>query len=198
MAQQSRYPSFHVLNEADSWDEHTQTIVNTRLSSPLEYDFLQAKEAEMLFVICGILVDDPSAVVLPYVVYHFDQTLNNSPGEGQRKVGVPKESDLVRLGLEALEKSAQNHYMKAFSALDAALQNQLLQEISGGQALPSSDWSGVPQQPFFQKLLSLTIDAYCSHPAVWSEIGYAGPAYPRGYVRAGLGQLDPWEAKTER
>lgn len=35
------------------------------------------------------------------------------------------------------------------------------------------------------------------HPRVWSEIGYAGPAYPRGYVRTQLGQLDPWEAKAE-
>ncbi|KQX56587.1 hypothetical protein ASD40_04085 [Paenibacillus sp. Root444D2] len=33
---------------------------------------------------------------------------------------------------------------------------------------------------------------------VWSEIGYAGPAYPRGYVRTQLGQLDPWEAQPKQ
>ncbi|WP_369127188.1 hypothetical protein [Paenibacillus antri] len=44
----------------------------------------------------------------------------------------------------------------------------------------------------------MTLEAYYSHPAVWSEIGYGGPAYPRGYVRTQLGQLDPWEAHTKQ
>lgn len=55
----------------------------------------------------------------------------------------------------------------------------------------------VPQHEFFQKLLTLTVEAYYSHPKVWSGLGYGGPAYPRGYVRTQLGQLDPWEAKPE-
>jgi len=32
---------------------------------------------------------------------------------------------------------------------------------------------------------------------VWSEMGYGGPAYPRGYYRIEAGVTDPWEAKAE-
>ena len=31
-------------------------------------------------------------------------------------------------------------------------------------------------------------------PTAWNEIGFGGPASPRGYVRMGLDRRDPWEA----
>jgi len=49
---------------------------------------------------------------------------------------------------------------------------------------------------FFKQLLHDTVSAYYSHPLVWSDIGYGGPAYPRGYVRVEKGLTDPWEAKA--
>jgi hypothetical protein len=38
------------------------------------------------------------------------------------------------------------------------------------------------------------INAYYAHPTAWSEIGFGGPASPRGYVRLDAGRRDPWEA----
>jgi hypothetical protein len=35
---------------------------------------------------------------------------------------------------------------------------------------------------------------YYSHPHSWSEIGFGGPANPRGYVRMYYDRRDPWEA----
>jgi len=32
------------------------------------------------------------------------------------------------------------------------------------------------------------------HPASWNEIGFGGPASPRGYVRMNFDRRDPWEA----
>ena len=29
--------------------------------------------------------------------------------------------------------------------------------------------------------------AFYSHPWAWNEIGFGGPAYPRGYARLGVG-----------
>ena len=36
--------------------------------------------------------------------------------------------------------------------------------------------------------------AYYAHPAAWNEIGFGGPASPRGYVRMDFDRRDPWEA----
>jgi hypothetical protein len=38
------------------------------------------------------------------------------------------------------------------------------------------------------------LHAYYSHPTAWNEIGFGGPASPRGYVRMGYDRRDPWEA----
>lgn len=41
------------------------------------------------------------------------------------------------------------------------------------------------------------LSAFYSHPWAWNEIGFGGPAHPRGYVRLGLGQLERREAPPE-
>jgi hypothetical protein len=50
-------------------------------------------------------------------------------------------------------------------------------------------------QLFFQeRVLHDIVGAYYAHPVSWNEIGFGGPASPRGYVRMGLDKRDPWEA----
>jgi len=51
-----------------------------------------------------------------------------------------------------------------------------------------------PAHFFEQRLLHDIVVAYWSHPTAWNEIGWGGPASPRGYVRMGLDRRDPWEA----
>lgn len=186
------------MDEEDAWDDHTQEIVQSRLSATPRHQALSRQEADLLGAICARLLDDDKPAVLRFVLRHFDQTLHSSPGEGQRKAGVPEGKTLIRQGLRAVEQSAKAAHASSFAKLGSDQQRKLLEEIGAGTARPQEAWAGVPQQPFFQKLLTLTVESYCSHPEVWSEIGYAGPAYPRGYVRTQLGHLDPWEAKAEQ
>jgi hypothetical protein len=40
--------------------------------------------------------------------------------------------------------------------------------------------------------------AFYSHPWAWDEIGFAGPAYPRGYKNLGIDRRDPFEVKDAR
>jgi hypothetical protein len=37
------------------------------------------------------------------------------------------------------------------------------------------------------------LSAFYSHPWAWNEIGFGGPAYPRGYARLAAGQRENWE-----
>lgn len=45
-----------------------------------------------------------------------------------------------------------------------------------------------------QNLLAAIVKIYYAHPAAMSEIGFGGPASPRGYVRLGADRFDGWEA----
>jgi hypothetical protein len=53
----------------------------------------------------------------------------------------------------------------------------------------------MPPKGFYkQRLMHDLVMAYYSHPTAWNEIGFGGPASPRGYVRMGFNRRDPWEA----
>jgi hypothetical protein len=47
---------------------------------------------------------------------------------------------------------------------------------------------------FSNRLLHDILSVYYAHPSAWSDIGFGGPAAPRGYVRLNFDRRDPWEA----
>lgn len=76
-------------------------------------------------------------------------------------------------------------------AVDA--KDALLARIQRGE-VRSPRWQQLSPDRFFGTLLRTVAAIYYSHPAAWSEIGFGGPASPRGYVRLGFDERDPWEA----
>ncbi len=61
--------------------------------------------------------------------------------------------------------------------------------------LNDAAWSGMPPKLFFtQRMAHDIVMAYYAHPTAWSEIGWGGPASPRGYVRMDFDKRDRWEA----
>ncbi|GIP40290.1 hypothetical protein J31TS4_35700 [Paenibacillus sp. J31TS4] len=197
MQKQTIYPDYNVMNSKDEWDVHTRQIVENRLVPVEDYSYFGWPEIETLRAVCSLLVDDSRTEIIAEVLRHFDSKMTEAKGEGQRKAGVPKEALLVRKGLQALDQSAMDRFQLPFHQLTEAGRRQLLTELAEGRLPAQGLWTAVPQKELFQKLLMLTLESYYSHPAVWSEIGYGGPAYPRGYVRADIGHLDPWEAKQQ-
>jgi hypothetical protein len=60
-------------------------------------------------------------------------------------------------------------------------------------------WGRLDARTFFVNLLLREISGvYYAHPQAWSEMGFGGPASPRGYVRMGLNEHDPWEAREAK
>ena len=163
-----------------------------------ESQFLTVEEKEVLKKICTHLAFDDREEILQFVIDHIDQSLASTIGEGQRKQGILKADILVREGLRALNELANEQFSLRYIELEPEKQRTMLEEISKQQTGPGAYWGNIAPKDFFKKLLTLTVEAYCSYPTVWSEMGYGGPAYPRGYVRTQMGQLDPWEAKPKR
>lgn len=189
------YPDYDVLQEQDAWDQHTREIVLRRLEEPPPLRFLTQHEAKTLEAIARHLVYEHREPILRYVVSEADQKLSNPYGEAQREVGVPPAQTLVREGLAALDEIAHKRQGRPFFQLDIPVQFDMLAALQKGQLEAIPAWQQVPQKALFKKLAALVVQAYYSHPHVWSEIGYGGPAFPRGYLRIELGLRDPWEAK---
>lgn len=196
MVKNTRYPSFNVMDEREEWDAHTQAIVENRLMESHPSTELSLVELQVLQQVCSALIDDRRENVLSYILVHVAQSLKGTTGEGERKAGLPAQKKLIINGIKYMSGSMPTK--KQLFALEHEDQDltELLQQVSQGKAV-ISNWTSELQREWFIKLLSLTVEAYCSHPQVWSDMGYAGPAYPRGYVRGDIGRLDPWEAKEE-
>lgn len=194
MTTHSHYPTYNVMDEQNEWDIHTRSVVNARLLRETRYRYLTSNEVETLRAWCSLLMDDSRGDIIGYIICHVDEVLAENQGEGKRDKHIPPIRTLVRQGLKAIDETGWIHSSKPFFQLDEPDQRQIMLQISSN-AYPSTEkWDGLSQKALFQKLLQLSVEAYYSHPLVWSEIGFGGPAYPRGYVRADPGQLDPWEA----
>lgn len=198
MSIQSHYPSYNVMEQKDHWDHHTQEIVTDRLVQKQQYQLLTDVEVEIIRSLCTHLIHDQRADIIQYVIRHIDQFISSNVGESQRKPGIPPAPQLIRDGIQAIDQLSMQRHMDHYFHLSIADQTAILSEISQAKNHnPVDVWGIIPPKELFNMLLKLTTEAYYSHPVIWSEIGYAGPAYPRGYVRTQGGHLDPWEAKRE-
>lgn len=193
----THYPGFDVMSQKDAWDPHTQSVVTKRLQVSPRYEFLTEHEARLIRAIAGHLLYEDRDEVLSFVVAHFDRQLHADRGEAERELNVPPQADLVGWGLAAFDALAKSLHGRPF--LECGTQEQL--DLIAG--LQRGEWhieglaehGALPQKALFKKLLGLAVEAHASHPAVWSEMGYAGPAYPRGYYRIERGLTDPWEPR---
>ncbi|HEX3483670.1 MAG TPA: gluconate 2-dehydrogenase subunit 3 family protein, partial [Micropepsaceae bacterium] len=108
---------------------------------------------------------------------------------------MPWDGEAWKRALDALDVEAQAAYATAFHNLGDAEADTLLHRMQAGE-LHDMAWGNVPPKLFFAKRVLMDIcEAYYGHPTAWSEIGFGGPASPRGYVRMAANRRDPWEAK---
>ena len=59
-------------------------------------------------------------------------------------------------------------------------------------------WGTLNVSRAFSVVMRYVVQAYYSHPWAWNEIGFGGPAYPRGYGAFGsphLGERESWEGE---
>jgi hypothetical protein len=107
---------------------------------------------------------------------------------------MPREREAWQLGLKALQAEATRAFGASFPSLPPHEQDELLTRLQRGD-LSDPAWQGMPPKSFFKHRLGHDIVlAYYSHLTSWSELGWGGPASPRGYVRMGFDRRDPWEA----
>ena len=188
------YPGWDVLTKWDtpSYNEQTRDVLRHRLTPPPRRALSEA-EYETLTALCDRVVpqeDEERAEIAPWI----DAAIAAERPTGTRYEGMPDNPTAWRRGLAALEAEAQARHGAGFAALAPADQDALLKAIDAGEVTEDA-WRGlIPQKFLRHTALKQIVAIYYSHPKGQSEIGYGGPASPRGYVRLGLDRLDGWEA----
>ncbi len=192
----ARYPGYDVLAKRHtlSWNEATRRVVDKRLAVPREPRFLTTDEWATLRAVCDRILPQPKdRPPVPIAAYVDDKLLENKI-DGYRDAEMPHQGEAWRIALAALDGHAREAHSRRFHELAAAEQDALLTRMQKGE-LSGDAWQGMPSRKFFAKrVLHDITNAYYAHPTAWSEMGFAGPAAPRGYVRMDANQHDPWEA----
>ena len=192
----SRYPGYDVLSkrQSPSWNEQTRQVVTRRLALGGPPRFFSEEEFQTVVAIASRIVPQPTTRSPIPVASLVDHKMASGKSDGFRLAGTPRDADAWRLGLKALDAEAIAAYGEHFHRLATGLQDALLARMQSGE-LKSTAWGSMTSKDFFKKRMAHDIVlAYYAHPTAWSEIGWGGPASPRGYVRLDFNERDPWEA----
>ncbi|MCX7523116.1 gluconate 2-dehydrogenase subunit 3 family protein [Microbacterium sp. STN6] len=189
-ADHPRFPGFDVLGQAGAWDDVTRELIVNRLNPDPHLRFFTATEfltaAALLDQLTG-QIDDP---IVP-VAQMIDIRMADDSTDGWHFEGMPRDHDVWKATVHGLDDDAHAAHGKAFADCDSDQQQAILTAIH--KADPEGEWHGMNANRTWNLWMRYACTAFYSHPAAWNEIGFSGPAYPRGYKNAHVGTLEPYE-----
>jgi hypothetical protein len=186
-----RYPDFNVLDEIEHWDEATRRVVMDRLENVPARRFFTDSQARTLGVFCDLVLAQDSEPKIP-VLEMVDAKLFAGKLDGFRYADMPDDRETWRRVAAGLDAAARQHGSPEFATAPWPVQCQVIQAFSEG-ALHGEVWDELPPKRAWSVVMRAILSAFYSHPWAWNEIGFGGPAYPRGYARFGIGQRESWE-----
>jgi hypothetical protein len=195
------YPGYHTLSQQDYWDEATRTVVLDRVNHVPPLRFFSPEEARLMQAVVDRILpqDDRLAAKRVPILNSIDKRLHDDVQDGYRFEGMPKDQEAFHLGIQGIQAIAQALFQQPFEALDTIKQEQVLQTLHDGNPPAGEEyWRQMSVPHFWQLLVQDCIEGYYSHPYAWDEIGFGGPAYPRGYMRLERGEPEPWEVGEKR
>ena len=121
----------------------------------------------------------------------IDARLAEAQTDGWRYADMPEDGQAWRDTLAGLDADAQAKYGIPFARCAPAEQAALIQAV---QDAGSGDWHGMSAARVWSLWTRYACTAFYAHPWAWNEMGFPGPAYPRGYKNLGTGRREPFEA----
>lgn len=182
-----RFDGFDVMQEIDRWDAVTRKVVLSRLAPGTELKFFNCAEAATASVLLDLLLAQDREPRIP-VLALIDARLAAGETDGWHYDDVPEDGEAWRQTLSHLDTDAMTAHGQAFIELSAQQQATLVQGV-----YDADRWHGLPAKQVWSLWTRYACTAFYSHPWAWNEIGFGGPAYPRGYKNLRVGGREGWE-----
>ena len=195
------YPGFTTLSQKKYWDETTRKVVVGRATETKPIRFFNADEARTLAAVLDRILpqEDRSPDRRIPLLPSLDDRLFVNRIEGYRYEDMPSDQDAYRLAAAAIEQMAKELHGCRFDELGTLNQELILKSLHDDKPLAAQGmWKHMNLERFWAMLVSDACSVYYAHPWAWDEIGFGGPAYPRGYMRLEEGEPEPWEVDETR
>ena len=183
-----RYPGFDTLSQSPHWDAATTGVVAPRVGIPVDLRFFTQHEEALVCALTDQLLGQHEDPRLP-VVRMIDTRLAEGQGDGWHHVDMPRDDRAWRESLAGLDDDARDAYGVGFAECSWDDQLSVLRAVQHA----TGQWHGMPPHWVWSLWTRYADTAFYSHPWAWDEIGFGGPAYPRGYKHIGLDAREPWE-----
>jgi hypothetical protein len=188
-----RYPDWDVLFQADHWDEVTRKVVFERVEKVPPFRFFDEREQRTLKAFCDTVTAQDEEPRIP-VLSMVDAKFHAGELDGYQFAGMPDDRDVWRIVARGLDESALEAGAHDFAGLAPEAQRQLVGRMANGE-LSGGAWDSLDVSTAWSVVTRAIMSAFYSHPWAWNEIGFSGPAYPRGYAALGPGGTERWEPK---
>lgn len=195
------YPGFHTLDQQKYWDDTTRRLVLDRVNRLIPIRFFTAAEVATFEAVIDRIIPQEDRIperripILPAI----DERLYLNRLEGYRYRDMPPDQEAYRLAARAFEQMAQSLHGKPFHELAVIEQERIIRSVHHGKPSAAQElWSQMNIERFWGLFVSDCCGVYYAHPWAWDEIGFGGPAYPRGYMRLEDGEAEPWEVEEQR
>ena len=180
-----RYPDYDVLTNAPHWDDLTRELVLQRAREVPPVRFFDALEEEVLRPFLDVVLAQDSEPRIP-VFEMVDKKLYEGKLDGYRYADMPEDPETWRIVARGLREVG---FVQAGHRERVAL----VERFTKGDF----EWPGVNVTRAWSVVMRGALSEFYSHPWAWNEIGFGGPAYPRGYMRLHVGPSgrEPYEAR---
>ncbi len=200
-AQPGYYPGYSTLSQQDFWDEATRALVLDRVNNPPPLRFFTGELEPLMRAVCDRLLpqDDRDEEHKIPILNYIDRKVYEQQIPGYRYEDMPPLQEAHRLGLQAIDEIARRLHGRPFVELGPIEQDETLRTIHDGTPPAGEEiWQKMSVTHFWTLLMHDVLEAYYAHPYAWDEVGFGGPAYPRGYMRLTRGEPEPYERPERR
>jgi Gluconate 2-dehydrogenase subunit 3 len=170
-----RYPDYDVFDNADHWDPVTRELVTSRVYDVPQLHFFTPEEAVVLRPFLDVALGQDSEPRIP-VLEMVDAKLHAGSGDGYRHADMPEDDETWR-------RVARHLHDADFAEIGVDAKLDYVGKLHDGEL----DWDDLDPSKAWSVVMRHALSAFYSHPWAWNEIGFGGPAYPRGYIRMGIG-----------
>ena len=182
-----RFGDFDVLGEVGHWDLVTAGVVLARLDADPQLSFFSAEEEPTVRALLDLLLAQHDEPRVP-VVEMIDRRLMAGETDGWRYADMAEDSQAWRDSLAALDDDARAAHGRRFHELNGQQQGALVQAVQD-----ADEWHGASASHRWSLWTRYACTAFYAHPWAWNEMGFGGPAYPRGYKNMGIDRREGWE-----
>jgi hypothetical protein len=173
------------MSQQKHWDEVTRQSILDRIAGPDERTFFDEREFETVTALIGCLLD-LDAVTSEHLALTIDGRLAGDRTDGWRYDDMPQDEQAWHRSLAGLDEEAAG----SFAELDPKQKSAIVATVQ-----KADRWHELPAGRLFDLWLRYACTAYYAQPSAWNEIGFAGPAYPRGYKNPGVDSREPFEVQ---